>query len=251
MKRSWVEQVMGMPASVLLRGDDLDAAEALVAEAFLELHRIDAVFSTYRDDSDISRIRRGELAADDADPMVAEVLLLCQQARTATDGWFDVDLPGGLDPSGLVKGWAIERVLDRLSELPTVDVCVNVAGDVAVRTSGIPFVAGIEDPRDRSALVATVSLVTGGLATSGTAARGAHIVDPRTGQPATGPASISVLGPSLMWADVYATAAFAQGGRLDEVPWLSPYDALVVHSDGMIQTTAGWPLSIGISSRGV
>jgi len=244
VKRGWVEQVMGMPASLLLRGDSLDGADDLVAQAYADLHRIDAVFSTYRDDSDVARIRRGELAVAEADPLVAEVLALCEVARTATAGWFDVELPGGVDPSGLVKGWAIERVLGRLSQLPDLDVCVNVAGDVAVRTRGVPFVAGIEDPHDRGALVTTVPLVAGGLATSGTAARGAHIVDPRTGRPANGPASVSVLGPSLMWADVYATAAFAQGGGLSWLAGLPSYDALVVHVDGAVETTPGWPTSV-------
>lgn len=251
MKRSWVEQVMGMPASVLLRGDDLDGAETVVAAAYAELHRIDAVFSTYRADSDICRIRRGELCVPAADPMVREVFSLCEQALIATDGWFDIKLPGGPDPSGLVKGWAIERVLDRLSQLPDVDVCVNIAGDVAVRTSGLPFVAGIENPRDRSVLITAVSLRSGGLATSGTAARGAHIVNPRTGRAAIGPTSISVMGPSLLWADVHATAAFAQGGRLDALSWLSPYEALVVHHDGAVETTPGWPVPVRMPARGV
>ncbi|GAC1608194.1 MAG: FAD:protein FMN transferase [Mycobacteriales bacterium] len=241
MKRSWVEHVMGMPASILLRGDDVDRAAETVASAFADLHRIDAVFSTYRDDSDICRIRRRELVVADADPMVLEVIALCERARVLTEGWFDVDLPGGLDPSGLVKGWAIERVLERLSHLPGLDVCVNVAGDVAVRTRGVPFVAGVEDPRDRTALVAAVRLVSGGLATSGTAARGEHILDPRTGRPAPGPASVSVLGPSLMWADVYATATFARGGGLGWLARQSSYAGLVVHHDGRLQTTPGWP----------
>ena len=230
-----------MPASIMLRGNELGGTTGLVAAAFADLHRIDAVFSTYRSDSDICRIRRGELIAGDADPTVVEVLSLCDRARLETEGWFDVDLPGGLDPSGLVKGWAVERVLERLSQLPDVDVCVNVAGDVAVRTSGVPFVAGIEDPRDRTALVATVPLLTGGLATSGTAARGPHILDPHTGRPAQGPASVSVLGPSLMWADVYATAAFARGGGLEWLTQQPSYAGLVVHSDGRVETTPGWP----------
>jgi thiamine biosynthesis lipoprotein len=232
---------MGMPASVLLRGDDLDSAEPAVAAAYAELRRVDAMFSTYREDSDVARIRRGELAVEDADPLVAAVLALCEQARVESEGWFDIRLPGGLDPSGLVKGWAIERALGVLVAGTHADVCLNVGGDVAVRTTGEPFVAGIEDPHDRSRIVAAVPLVAGGLATSGTSARGTHIVDPHTGQPAAGIASVSVLGPSLLWADVWATAAFARGGGLDWLAALPGHEGLVVHLDGTVAATDGWP----------
>jgi thiamine biosynthesis lipoprotein len=242
VKRTWVEQVMGMPASLLLRGDDLDHVDGVVASAYTELRRIDATFSTYRADSEISLLRTGELRRGDTSAEVRDVLALCEEARIATDGWFNAELPGGLDPSGLVKGWAIEQALDMLGELRAVDICLNVGGDVAVRVSGTPFVAGIQDPHDRSRLVASVALTGGGLATSATYARGLHIVDPRTGAPATELASVSVIGPSLMWADVYATAAFARGrGGLAWIAGLPSYDALVVHLDGTIETTAGWP----------
>jgi thiamine biosynthesis lipoprotein len=244
VRRSWVEQVMGMPASILLRGPSLDGVEALVTAAYGELRRVDELFSTYRADSEISRLRRGEVTAAQLDPVVREVLALCDLAKVETQGWFDVNLPGGLDPSGLVKGWAIERALAVLAEHPEIDVCLNVGGDVAVRVAadGQPFVAGIEDPRDRSRLVASVPLAAGGLATSGTAARGLHIVDPHTGRPVAEIASVSVVGPSLMWADIYATAAFARGrGGLAWLESLSLYDALVVHLDGHLETTPGWP----------
>ena len=244
VKRTWVEQVMGMPASVLLRAERLDRVDGTVATAYDELRRVDALFSTYRDDSEISRLRSGALPLSDVSSDVAQVLDLCAQARQATDGWFDIDLPGGLDPSGLVKGWAIERVLAVLAALPDVDICLNVGGDVAVRVAagGQPFVAGIEDPHDRTRLIAAVPLTTGGLATSGTAARGLHIIDPHTGQPVAAIASVSVVGPSLMWADVYATAAFARGrDALSWVAGLPSYDAMVVHLDGQVEKTAGWP----------
>jgi len=230
-----------MPASVLLRGADLTGAEHAVAAAYDALRLADRLFSTYRDDSEVMRLRRGELAVVDANPLVQQVLARCDEARERTDGWFDVDLPGGLDPSGLVKGWAVERSLAVLAELAGVDVCLNVGGDVAVRTEGEPFVVGIEDPHDRTGVVAAVPLAAGGLATSGTSARGEHILDPRSGRPVASVASVSVTGPSLMWADVFATAAFARGGGLDWVAGLPAYEAMVVGLDGTISSTDGWP----------
>jgi thiamine biosynthesis lipoprotein len=233
---------MGMPASLLMRGE-IDGVDDVVAAAYDVLRDVDATFSTYREDSEISRLRTDRLSVEDASPQVREVLARCEQARQATDGWFDVDLPGGLDPSGLVKGWAIERALEVLCELRHVDICLNVGGDVAVRVADrtAPFVVGIEDPRDRSRLVATVPLTAGGLATSGTSARGLHIVDPHTRAPVAQIASVSVIGPSLMWADVYATAAFARGR--EAATWLAglpSYEGFVVHLDGRIEPTPGW-----------
>ncbi|MDT7544284.1 MAG: FAD:protein transferase [Actinomycetota bacterium] len=230
-----------MPASLLLRATTLDDVDGAVAAMYDELRRVDALFSTYSEDSDVSRIRRDELTVAAADPLVQEVLALCEDAKTATDGWFDIDLPGGLDPSGLVKGWAIERAMGVLSKLQGIDVCLNVGGDVAVRSAGEPFVVGIEDPHNRSRVLAAVPVSAGGLATSGTSARGLHILDPHNGRPADALASVSVVGPSLLWADVYATAAFARGhGALAWLATVPSYDGLVVHHDGRLESTDGW-----------
>ncbi|MDT7549177.1 MAG: FAD:protein transferase [Actinomycetota bacterium] len=230
-----------MPASLLLRSTALDDVDGAVKAMYDELRRVDALFSTYSEDSDVSRIRRGELTVATADPLVQEVLVLCDEAKGATDGWFDIDLPAGLDPSGLVKGWAIERAMGVLSQLQGVDVCLNVGGDVAVRSAGEPFVIGIEDPHDRSRVLAAVPVSAGGLATSGTSARGLHILDPYSGRPADALASVSVVGPSLLWADVYATAAFARGhGALAWLATVPSYDGLVVHHDGRLESTDAW-----------
>jgi thiamine biosynthesis lipoprotein len=252
-RRAWVEQVMGMPVSFHVRGpaaraDDGPAAAA-VTVAVADLHRTDEILSTYKPDSEITRLRRGELALTDCDPWVREVAALCVQARERTDGWFDADLPGAdgvraFDPTGLVKGWAIERVTRALSEaLPDHDVLVNAGGDIAVRcrrTDTPDWVLGIEDPADRSRMLATVPMRTGGMATSGTAARGAHILDPATGRPVTALASVTVIGPDLMWADVQATAAFAMGPScVEHLATLRDHLAFVVHLDGTTQTVTG------------
>jgi thiamine biosynthesis lipoprotein len=243
-RRRWVEQIMGMPCSLLLRGAQIGDVEPAVTAAYDELRRADALFSTYDEASEVSRLRRGELTVAEADPLVREVLELCAEATVRTEGWFTVDLPGGLDPSGLVKGWGVERAVGVLAErLPEHDACLNVGGDVAVRSpSGEAFTVGIEDPHDRARLLTGVPLAAGGLATSGTAARGLHIVDPHTGEPAQALASLSVVGPSLLWADVYATAAFARG--LAGPAWiggLPAYECLAVYPDGRTVRTAGWP----------
>jgi thiamine biosynthesis lipoprotein len=245
-RRSWVEQIMGMPISVLARGAGAHepAAVDAVAAVFAELRAVDATFSPYRSDSEVSRINRAELELADAGAEVREVAERCVAARELTGGLFDAARPaGGWDPSGLVKGWAAERAARRL-EAPDVDWCLNAGGDVVVRSpSGVPFGVGIQDPTDPTRVVAVVRRAAGGLATSGTAARGAHIYDPRTGHAvAGGPASVSVTGASLEIADVLATAAFVDGDRwarflVDHVG----YAGLAVMADGAVSVTPDWP----------
>jgi len=235
---------MGMPISVHVRGPGVRGpdVEAAVMRVFAALRDADAVFSTYRPDSDISRLARGEVRLEDCHPDVAEVADLCEQARERTDGWFDSTLSDGgqarFDPTGLVKGWAVQRAAGALDGLDGHDFCLNAGGDVltACSRSDTPsWRIGIEDPAERSRLLDVVTLRDGAVATSGVAARGAHIYDPHTGLPAQGLSSVTVTGPSLLWADVYATAGFSRGPGARE--WLSGligYAALVVAADGAV-----------------
>lgn len=157
-----------------------------------------------------------------APPEVDEVLALGERARVESGGAFDVRRRGvELDPSGVVKGWALERSAAALHALDETDFCLSGGGDLLCRTTDPdvpPWRIGIEDPFDPRRLLATVPLKTGALATSGTAHRGQHIVDARTGRPPTTIAQVSVIGPSLTWADIDATAAFARGP--DAATWL-------------------------------
>jgi thiamine biosynthesis lipoprotein len=220
-----------------------------VHAVFADLRAADRVFSTYRVDSEVSLLRRGVLPRELAGHEVREVLGLCAQARQLTGGLFDADLPQPdgrrlLDPSGLVKGWAVERAARALDALDGLDWLVNAGGDVLGRaTCGPAWQVAVEDPRDRARALCVVPLRSGAVATSGTAARGRHILDPRTGEPAAEQLlSATVLGPSLTWADVLATAAFVEGpGALDRVADLAGYEALLVLPDGWLVGTSGLP----------
>jgi len=214
---------MGMPISIHVRSADVDSPTVArgVEEAFDLVREADRLFSTYQHDSEVSRIRRSELDPAQADPLVRQVIALCHQAGELTEGAFTDRLPGDdgvlrFDPTGLVKGWAADRAASRLADLPGASYCLNAGGDVVVggtdgRASGGPGAVwriGIEDPRDRSRIAEVVELHHGGVATSGTAARGAHLYDSATGTFVDRTESVTVLGPSLMWADVWATALF-------------------------------------------
>ncbi|NMM33326.1 MAG: FAD:protein FMN transferase, partial [Phycicoccus sp.] len=209
---------MGMPISIHLRGEDVESpmVAQVVEDVFELLREVDRLFSTYRDDSEVNRIRRGELDAEHADPLVQQVIALCQQAGELTKGAFTDQLPDDqgvlrFDPTGLVKGWAADRAANRLAELSGLSFLLNAGGDVVVGGtdgSGALWRVGIEDPRDRSRVAQVVELHHGGVATSGTAARGAHLYDPNAQTFVDRAGSITVIGPRLMWADVWATALF-------------------------------------------
>ncbi len=247
-RRAVVEHVMGLPVSVHLRGPGARSRDHLpaVARLFAALRDVDAVFSTYRADSDVSRLDRGEIGVDDTDPRVREVLRRCEGWRLETGGSFDVGASGSLDPSGLVKGWAVEgacRGLD--ADLGgALDWCVNAGGDVLVsaRPGRPAWRVGVEDPADRRGLLDVVELAAGAVATSGTAARGEHVLDPRTGRPARGLAAVTVVAASLEVADVLATAAFARGRGA--AAWLAGWAGVhwaVVTTGGAVTVDAGWP----------
>lgn len=212
---------MGTQASLHLRGPGLDADPAVrpsVEAVFEHLRAADELFSTYRPGSQVSALRRDSLPRDRWHPWLAEVVALCEEARERTEGYFDAWLPGGFDPSGLVKGWATERAAAHLDSLRGFDHYLNVGGDLTARagvTAAPPWRVAIADPADETAFLTTLELRTGGVATSGTAARGNHIVDPHTGAAPTGLLAVTVIGPTLLWADVFATAAFARGGDVE------------------------------------
>ena len=238
-----VEHVMGTVFTVALR-DPGDWDEAL-ADVVAWLHRVDALFSTYRPGSDLSRIRAGQLAPEAADPVVRTVLDLCRQYEIETDRYFTAQLPGGLDPTGLVKGWAIQRASDLLHEHGCHNHAVNGGGDIQLAgeaAPGQPWRVGINDPHDRTKVLTIVTGHDFAVATSGTSERGEHIINGRTGQAAKGLASVTVVGPSVQTADVYATAAVAMGSPA--ATWLeglAAYSGLVVYDDGAVRRSSRFP----------
>lgn len=240
----FVEQVMGLPLSLALRGRHAStvAGRDAWAAVVTSMRKNDRVFSTYRTDSAVSRIDRGEIAAAEAPQDVAEVLAISAEAKRISDGAFDVwrrgpDGRAHLDPSGVVKGWAVERAAVALRALDDTDFCLSAGGDLTCRTldpDADPWLIGIEHPLTPRQLIATVPVSTGAVATSGRTHRGDHVVDARTGLPAAGVASVTVLGDSLTWVDVEATAAFARGA--DAARWLIRRRriGLVVADDGTL-----------------
>ncbi|MBQ1097891.1 FAD:protein FMN transferase [Streptomyces sp. b94] len=243
---------MGTVFSLDVRGGEPAAVHAALDEAVAGLRRVDEVFSTYREGSQISRLARGELTVDACAPEVAEVLELAAEAERVSDGWFSTSYQGRLDPTGIVKGWAVERAARRVAAAGASGVSVNGGGDVQLLGApgaGRPWRVGVSDPLRPGGLAAVVSAAGTAelaVATSGSAERGAHIVDPRTGRSAvTDLVAVTVVAPRLTWADCWATAAFAMGSR-EGLRWLESLDGvegLLVTAGDEVRCTgglAGW-----------
>lgn len=240
-----VEHIMGMPIGIEIHDADVDP-DALTA-AFTWFRLVDATFSTYKADSQISRLNRGELTLAAADPDVQTVLARCEELYEETGGYFDIRVPfmrGVIDPSGLVKGWSVERAGQMLADAGARNFAINAGGDVIVR--GHPPGAdtwriGIKHPFEHDRVAAVVSSTGGAIATSATYERGQHIFDPHTGGPPGGVLSVTITGPDLGTADAYATAVFAMGD--DGPTWvtrLSEYEAMIILETETVLTTAGF-----------
>ncbi|MET9991822.1 FAD:protein FMN transferase [Streptomyces mutabilis] len=249
-----VEETMGTVFSFDVRGGEPAAVRAALDEAAAELRRVDEVFSTYREDSEVSRLARGETTLARCVPEVAEVLELAAEAERVSDGWFSTAYRGRLDPTGIVKGWAVECAARRVAAAGATGVSVNGGGDVQLLGTpgtGRPWRVGVSDPLRPGGLAAVVSAAGApelAVATSGSAERGAHIVDPRTGRPAvTDLVSVTVVAARLTWADCWATAAFARGAR-EGLRWLESLDGvegLLVTAGGEVRCTGGLAARLG------
>jgi thiamine biosynthesis lipoprotein len=235
---------MGMPIVVDVR-DGVDSAA--LDPMFDWLRWVDWTFSTYRDDSEVSRLNRRELALDDAHPDVREVLDRCEELRVATDGYFDAraGADGALDPSGLVKGWAVDRAAALLDSAGLENYALSAGGDMVLRGGALPDAAwrvGIQHPLLNDQVAAVVEASDLAVATSGEYARGQHVFDPHTGLPPDGVLSVTVTGPDLATADAFATAAFAMGARGPH--WtarLQGYEAMTMLTDERVLSTPGFP----------
>ncbi|MFJ1604705.1 FAD:protein FMN transferase [Streptomyces sp. NPDC088253] len=236
-----VEQVMGFPVS--LRIDDENASEETADPVFAWLREVDARFSPFRADSEVSRLDRGELIPHELSPDLTEVLGLCEEYRVATGGAFDVRLPGrGLDPCAMVKGWSVQRAADLLTGRGASRFCLNAGGDVVA--AGGPWRVGVRHPERADRLCTVVEITDGAVATSARYERGDHILDGRTGRPATGLLSMTVVAPSLTEADATATAAFAMGAQ--GVEWAAARadcEVFAVDAERRVFRTAGLPVA--------
>lgn len=243
-----VEQVMGMPVSLHL-SDPLPARalDRLADGVFAWLREVDRRFSTFLPDSEVNRLACGDLALAGCSPDLRAVLDTCADLWRDTEGYFDVYATGQLDPSGFVKGWAVQVASDRLAAAGAVNHCLNAGGDVRVRghqSPGEPWRVGIRHPWHADQVYCVLEGTDLAVATSGTYERGQHVIDPRRGAPAAGLCSVTVVGTDLGRADAYATAGVAMGrAGLSWLAGLAGYQVTVVADDEATWRSDDLPLA--------
>jgi thiamine biosynthesis lipoprotein len=228
---------------------------ATLDDVFRWFHRVDDLFSTWRDDSEITRLAHGTIRLGDASPEVREVLERCDRMRAHTWGAFDVNVGadprvtpraglGPIDPSGLVKGWALDRAAAMLREAGAANFAVNAGGDVIVGghpEPGALWRVGIQHPWERDKVACVVAITDAGVATSGRYERGDHVLDPRTGEPAMALMAVSVVAEELADADGCATGVLALG--TESTAWLEAHPdhaVLTIAADGSVTSNAAF-----------
>ncbi|HTY70858.1 MAG TPA: FAD:protein FMN transferase [Actinomycetes bacterium] len=234
-------ELLGETLHVDLRGvADDEAADRASAAAAAWLRRVDGVFGPGRD-SAVSRLRRDRRIAEVDEPLVEDLLMACERAWAASDGWFDPwGLPGGFDPAGIVLGWALGPTAELLAPVAT-GVRIDAAGDVLVRgerAAGAPWAVGVRRPDALTDLTAVLDVTDIAVSTS----TGSGVIDSRSGRPARRLRSATVVGPDAALADAFATALVACG--VPGLDWLTVqpgYEAYAVDLDGRTYSTSGLP----------
>lgn len=232
--------LMGMPITVEIV--DATATPEALDSTFAYFAQVDARFSTYKENSEISRINRRELELDQASAEMRTVFALAEQTRQETGGYFDIRRHGAIDPSGLVKGWAIYHAAERLRQKGFRNFYVEAGGDVEARgrnAAAENWRVGIRNPFAPDEIVKVLSLSDRGVATSGTYVRGQHIYDPNDpGALQTDIVSLTVIGPNIYEADRFATAAFAMGREgILFIERLEGFEGYMIDARGMATFT--------------
>lgn len=234
---------MGMPITVEIV--DRKAIQGHIDRVFDFFRYVDETFSTFKESSEISRINAGRLRLKDAGADMQLIFRLAEETKQRTNGYFDIKQKDLIDPSGIVKGWAIERAADLLWNSGMRNFFVDAGGDIAAigrNGDGRPWRVGIRNPFNRNEIVKVIAISGFGVATSGTYIRGSHIYDPLDDHRAvTELISLTVIGPNVYEADRFATAAFAMGKRgvvfLDRLPG---FEAYAIDANGTATLTSGF-----------
>jgi FAD:protein FMN transferase len=228
MPANQVRQLMGLPISVDVRDGEQADAELV----FGWLHEVDLRFSPFRLDSEVCRLDAGKVDPGGISADLAEILALCERYEQRSGGAFSAKLPGrGLDPCGVVKGWAVQRAAGLLRDAGVQRFCINAGGDVVTAgepVDGQPWKVGLRHPDNAQQVTAVLGVRNGAVATSAAYERGQHIIDGRTGLPAFGLLSMTVFADDLTTADATATAAFAMG--VDGPQWAAEQPGCLVYA---------------------
>jgi len=237
---------MGMPVAIEIvehQNITQDQVKLAIELAFEYLEKIDQKFSTYKDHSEVSKFNAGKISPEQISPEFAEVLKLSEQTKRQTQGYFDIFHDGKCDPSGLVKGWAINNTANLLKEKGFKNFYVDVGSDIQTcgkNSKAEKWTVGIRNPFDQNEIVKILEIEDKGAATSGTYIRGQHIYNPKESGALTEIVSLTVVGPDIYEADRFATAAFAMGKSgiifLEKLPG---FEAYMIDKNAVATMTSG------------
>jgi thiamine biosynthesis lipoprotein len=238
------QNIMGMHVTVDIKDakEDNDHGFKIV---FDYLHYIDKKFSTYKPDSEISKINRGEILKIDYSDDMKEILKLAEQTKQQTNQYFNIKKPDGtLDPSGVVKGWAIWQAAQLLKQAGNKYLFIDVGGDIQAHVANEStqnWKVGIKNPFNLDKIVKVLKIANQGVATSGTYERGDHIYNPHSPtQKLNEILSITVIGENIFEADRFATAAFAMGRQgIHFIESLPKLEAYMIDNQGIATMTTG------------
>ncbi|NOY53946.1 MAG: FAD:protein FMN transferase [Deltaproteobacteria bacterium] len=296
------EQIlMGTTVSITIAGVDPDRADHAADRAFGEIRRLEAIMSTYRPDSGISKVN--DAAGKGWTPVSPELRLVIRAGLrfgALSNGAFDITVKplvriwhiekgppppgrGKIDAvlplvdyrkvridragrvrlpkpgmaivlGGVAKGYAVDRAIEVLEKEGIENAIVNAGGDLRAigrRSVSRPWRVGIEDPRHRGRLMEELPLTDRAAATSGDyerfyiyqGVRYHHILDPRTGRPARGCRSVTVIAPTAMEADALATAVFVLGPKKGRVllQRRDQVEGMIVDGEDRTFSTTGFP----------
>ncbi|MBI1259574.1 MAG: FAD:protein FMN transferase [Chloroflexi bacterium] len=235
--------LMGMP--ITLEVVDAAANDEIFDAVYDYFQYVDETFSTYKDHSEIMCINRGELKLEDASEDMQTIFALADQTRQETYGYFDIRHNGTIDPSGIVKGWAIYNAAELLGRSGFENYYVDAGGDIQVvgkNDHGQDWRVGIRNPFNIHEIVKVLSVTNCGVATSGTSIRGQHIYNPKNSTQAIEDiVSITVIGPNIYEADRFATAAFAMGqDGIAFIEGLQGFEGYMIDANGIATLTSGF-----------
>ena len=237
-----LQLLMGMPITVEIV--DVRVTETDIANVFDYFRTVDEIFSTYKEHSEISKINRGELLPDEYSDDMKTIFALSEQTRQETRGYFDIRHNGIIDPSGIVKGWAILQAANMLKAAGRMHFYIDAGGDIQVagKKDESPWRVGIRNPFNRNEIVKVLVITDKGVATSGTAIRGQHIYNPHHPQAAIQDiVSLTVIGPDVYEADRFATAAFAMGKKgISFIEQLPGFEGYMIDASARATYTSGF-----------
>ncbi len=235
---------MGMPITVDIV--DTSETENVLEKIFAYFVQVDIQFSTYKNDSEIMRINRSEIMEHEYSLEMQEIFALAEKTKKETDDYFDIKKPdGSLDPSGIVKGWAIQQAAAQLSDMGYANFYIDAGGDIqsyGVNEKGETWSVGIRNPFNLKEIVKVIYPHGSGVATSGTYIRGQHIYNPYApGEKLMDIVSLTVIGPNVLEADRFATGAFAMGREgIYFIEKLRGFEAYAIDSESIATMTTGF-----------